>query len=89
MRLVYAALVLCSVIALGLPASACAFVGDGGDHELLGARRVGMRTVLVDRRLTQSASSRPDADIVADRLCDVRGAMIGAGWMWAMSRSGE
>jgi putative hydrolase of the HAD superfamily len=33
--------------ALGLPASECVFVGDGGSDELQGARAVGLRTVFV------------------------------------------
>jgi len=33
--------------ALGLPASECVFVGDGGSNELAGARAVGLRTVFV------------------------------------------
>ena len=32
--------------ALGLPASRCAFVGDGGSHELTGAREVGLGAFL-------------------------------------------
>ena len=33
--------------ALGLPAQACMFVGDGGSNELAGARALGLRTVLM------------------------------------------
>lgn len=32
---------------LALPASDCLFVGDGGSNELIGAKEVGLRTVLV------------------------------------------
>jgi putative hydrolase of the HAD superfamily len=60
---------------LGLPAVRCAFVGDGGDHELEGARRAGLTTILVDRRLEHSAGARGDADAVVDDLGGVEDAL--------------
>lgn len=57
--------------ALGLRPHACAFVGDGGDSELRGASALGMRTVLVDRRLRHSDEARADADAVVGDLAEV------------------
>ena len=61
--------------ALAVPATACAFVGDGGDRELSGARSVGMRTILVERDLPHTASARAEADIVVKRLTNVASAI--------------
>jgi len=36
-----------SIAELGVPAENCLFVGDGGSRELTGARRAGMRAVLI------------------------------------------
>jgi putative hydrolase of the HAD superfamily len=49
------------------------FIGDGGDEELVGARRVGMRTVLVDRGLPHSTRARAAAAHVVASLADVLG----------------
>ena len=57
---------------LGLPAEAVTFVGDGGDRELSGARKVGMRTILVDRNLPHSESAKADADHVVADLAEVQ-----------------
>jgi len=48
--------------ALGVAAAEAAFVGDGGDRELHGARRLGLRTVLIERGLPHTESARADAD---------------------------
>ncbi|MFC8513891.1 HAD family hydrolase [Streptomyces sp. NPDC057257] len=56
---------------LGLPAESVTFVGDGGDQELSGARKAGMRTVLVDRSLPHSESAKADADHVVSDLAEV------------------
>lgn len=60
---------------LGIPGSSCAFIGDGQHHELLGARGVGMATILVDRRLPHSGSARAEADLVVDDLAAVPDAL--------------
>jgi len=58
--------------ALGVSPADAVFVGDGGDCELLGARRLGLRTVLIDRGLPHTEASRADAD----RVCtDLDGAV--------------
>jgi len=62
---------------LGLAAADCAFVGDGGDRELRGARAVGLRTVLVDRGLAHSPDAAADADAVVRELAGVRELVLG------------
>jgi putative hydrolase of the HAD superfamily len=64
-----------AVDGLALAPEHCAYVGDGGDHELYGARRVGLTTILVDRRLKHSAAARADADVVVDDLVAVGDAL--------------
>ncbi|NLG28748.1 MAG: HAD family hydrolase [Chloroflexi bacterium] len=58
---------------LELPASACLFIGNGGSHELAGARAVGMGTVLMAGIARRIWPERPlpdleHADYVIDRL---------------------
>ncbi len=60
---------------LALAPGQCAFVGDGGDRELFGARRIGLTTILVDRQLKHTDSARADADIVANDLVEVGAAI--------------
>ncbi|MGW1142875.1 HAD family hydrolase, partial [Streptomyces zhihengii] len=48
---------------LGVSGTSCAFIGDGQHHELGGARRVGMASILIDRRLPHSDSARDEADL--------------------------
>ena len=47
--------------ALGVVSGEAAYVGDGGDGELRGARRLGLRTVLIERGLPHTESARADA----------------------------
>jgi putative hydrolase of the HAD superfamily len=61
---------------LGVAATSCVFIGDGGDQELRGAREVGMATVLVDRRLRHSTEARADADIVVDGLSEIGDRLV-------------
>ncbi|MFJ9697296.1 HAD family hydrolase [Kitasatospora sp. NPDC101183] len=60
---------------LGVSGQSCAFVGDGQHHELAGARRVGMATILLDRGLAHTEEARSEADIVLDDLADVPNAL--------------
>lgn len=46
---------------LGLPASECLFVGDGGSDELQGAKAVGLRTVFVSGIIEELWPERIDA----------------------------
>jgi putative hydrolase of the HAD superfamily len=64
---------------LGLPAGRCAFVGDGGDNELQGARHVGFTTILVDRPLPHCVHARADADAVVSDLAEVPDALDSLG----------
>lgn len=41
---------------LGVGPAACIYVGDGGNHELTGAARVGMRAVMIRTPATRAAS---------------------------------
>jgi putative hydrolase of the HAD superfamily len=63
--------------ALGVPPGQAAYVGDGGDAELLGARRLGLRTVLVERGLPHSQSARADADVCCADLAEAGRALLG------------
>ncbi|MCB5910434.1 HAD family hydrolase [Streptomyces pinistramenti] len=60
---------------LGIAGPSCAFIGDGQHHELLGARGVGMTTILIDRRLPHSDAARAEADTVVDDLAGVPDAL--------------
>ena len=52
---------------LGLPASDCAFVGDGGSRELEGARAAGLTTVLISGVIEELWPERiPDLEKFAD-----------------------
>ncbi len=48
---------------LGLNASACIFVGDGGSEELLGARRAGFGQVAFMRRFVSTNGLRNQAEL--------------------------
>jgi putative hydrolase of the HAD superfamily len=63
--------------ALGVAPGEAAYVGDGGDSELRGARRLGLRTVLVDRGLRHTASARADADVCCADLAEAGRALLG------------
>lgn len=59
---------------LGLAASCCVYVGDGNDHELDGARAVGLYTIKVRRERSLYATVKnqsTDWDRVVDRLDDI------------------
>lgn len=47
-----------------------AFVGDGRDNELRGARELGMRAILVERGLRHTESARADADLCCADLAE-------------------
>jgi putative hydrolase of the HAD superfamily len=67
---------------LGVPASACLFVGDGGSEEHRGARAVGMTPVLLTQHIRPQRAQRLQqdlAEVVTDsvaRLADVE-ALLG------------
>ena len=61
---------------LGTDPSRAAFVGDGRDHELRGARRLGLRTVLIDRDLPHTESARADADLCCASLLEAAQALL-------------
>jgi putative hydrolase of the HAD superfamily len=63
--------------ALGVVPGQAAYVGDGGDSELRGARRLGLRTVLVERGLPHTESARADADVRCADLADAGRALLG------------
>jgi putative hydrolase of the HAD superfamily len=61
---------------LGVPAEECWFVGDGGSREHDGARRAGMRPVLVTNVAWPGASDRrddPDSYLPEHRIDDLDG----------------
>ena len=62
--------------ALGAAPAEAAFVGDGGDSELRGARRLGLRTVLIERGLPHTESARGDADLCCASLADAAHALL-------------
>jgi putative hydrolase of the HAD superfamily len=63
--------------ALGVVPGEAAYVGDGGDSELRGARRLGLRTVLVERGLPHTESARADADACCADLAEAGRALLG------------
>ena len=50
---------------VGCPPEGCVFIGDGGSDELMGARRVGMRTVQVRHFVQREVEG---ADVIVDRF---------------------
>ncbi|WP_436531954.1 HAD family hydrolase [Actinoplanes sp. HUAS TT8] len=67
---------------LGVPAAQCWFVGDGGSREHDGARRAGMRPVLVTNAAYPAARdlrTDPDSYVPDDRVDDLGGlpALLG------------
>jgi hypothetical protein len=52
---------------------------DGGDGELRGARRLGLRTVLVERGLPHTRSARADADLYCGDLAEAGRALLSGG----------
>lgn len=63
--------------ALGVAPGEAAYVGDGGDSELRGARRLGLRTVLIERGLPHTQSARADADVCCADLAEVGRVLLG------------
>ena len=72
--------------ALGTGPGRAAFVGDGRDHELLGARRLGLRTVLIDRDLPHTGSARAEADLCCASLAEAARALLAIGTVECNSR---
>jgi FMN phosphatase YigB (HAD superfamily) len=64
--------------ALGVAPGEAAFVGDGRDHELRGARRLGLRAVLIDRGLPHTEYARADADLCCASLAEVVHTLLGS-----------
>jgi len=62
--------------ALGAVPAEAAFVGDGGHSELRGARRLGLRTVLIERGLPHTKSARGDADVCCASLADAAHVLL-------------
>lgn len=60
-----AAIYLLAAERLGVPPAKCVFIGDGGQDELAGAKRVGMRTVQTRQYLNREITC---ADAVVDHL---------------------
>jgi len=61
---------------LGVPASACVYVGDGGSDELKGARSLGMTTVMITGEVEQIwqdklEDRKKDADFVIKKLAEL------------------
>jgi len=71
--------------ALGLEASECLFVGDGGSDEHRGARTVGLRPVLITRYIAAQfspqrlAARRAQVDWVVDTVADIEPLLEAAG----------
>ena len=65
--------------ALSVVAGEAAYVGDGGASEFRGARRLGLRTVLVDRGLPHTESARADADLCCADLAEAARVLLGPG----------
>jgi putative hydrolase of the HAD superfamily len=61
---------LTALDALSAAPAEATFIGDGGDHELAGARKLGLRTVLIERGLPHSKSARADADLCCAGLAE-------------------
>lgn len=72
------AIYLAALDALGASAEDSVFVGDGRDRELGGARKLGLRTVLIDRGLPHTDSARADAHRVCADLADVTRVLLAA-----------
>lgn len=64
------AIYLAALSGLTVPACDATFIGDGGDDELAGARRLGLHTVLIDRGLAHTDGARRYADAVCMELND-------------------
>ncbi len=64
--------------ALRIDAADAAFVGDGGDNELRGARGLGLRTLLVERGLPHTVAARADATVRCADLAAVARALLPA-----------
>ena len=62
--------------ALGTDPARAAFVGDGRDHELQGARRLGLWTVLIERDLPHTESARAEADLCCASLTEATQALL-------------
>jgi putative hydrolase of the HAD superfamily len=62
--------------ALGTDPARAAFVGDGRDHELQGARRLGLRTVLIERDLAHTEFARAEADLCCASLTEATRALL-------------
>jgi putative hydrolase of the HAD superfamily len=62
--------------ALGTGPAEAVFVGDGRDQELRGARRLGLRTILVERGLPHTEAARPDADLCCQDLAEVARVLL-------------
>ena len=64
--------------ALQVGAADAAFVGDGADSELRGARGLGLRTLLVERGLPHTVAARADATLRCADLASVARALLPA-----------
>jgi putative hydrolase of the HAD superfamily len=62
--------------ALGTDPGRAAFVGDGRDHELQGARQLGLQTVLIERDLAHTESARAEADLCCASLTEATRALL-------------
>ncbi len=62
--------------ALRVVTGEAAFAGDGRDRELQGARRLGLRTVLIERGLPHTESARADADLCCADLAEAVRALL-------------
>lgn len=68
----------CALDVLGVSAKETFFVGDGRDLELHGARRLGLRTILIDRGLSHTDAARADADWVCADLVEATQVLLAA-----------
>ncbi|WP_460305859.1 HAD family hydrolase [Actinocorallia aurea] len=66
-----------AVADISIPPESFAFVGDGGDDELAGARAIGMRTILLDRDLPHRHAAEADADAVVAGLQAAAASIVG------------
>jgi putative hydrolase of the HAD superfamily len=62
--------------ALATDPAQAAFVGDGRDHELQGARQLGLRAVLIERDLPHTESARAEASLCCASLAEAARALL-------------
>ena len=65
---------------LGVEPRDCVYVGDGGNHELTGAERVGMRAVLIRTPHDWAGSHRSECDTWQGEAIEALSEIAGSDW---------